>query len=130
MRTGLWLHQVVTTDGTDDQCSFWFHHDIHVFPQGIHLQTHTHTRRVDDHYEYIGVYVDDLIVAAANPQQIFETLKETYSLRLKGVEPLRYHLGCNFFRDPDGTLCQSARTNYGNTQSVILLESCVKMSSI
>ena len=65
-------------------------------------------RRVEDHYEYIGVYVDDLIVAAADPQQIFETLKETYSLRLKGVEPLRYHLGCNFFRDPDGTLCQSA----------------------
>ena len=36
------------------------------------------------------------------------SIKETYSLRLKGVEPLRYHLGCNFFRDPDGTLCQSA----------------------
>ena len=55
--------------------------------------------KVVDHYN---------IVAAADPQQIFETLKETYSLRLKGVEPLRYHLGCNFFRDPDGTLCQSA----------------------
>ena len=25
-------------------------------------------------------------------------------LRLKGDAPLRYHLGCNFGRDPDGTL--------------------------
>ena len=65
-------------------------------------------RHINDHYEYIGVYVDDLIVAAKDPQQIFATLKDTCSLRLKGVEPLRYHLGCNFFRDPDGTLCQSA----------------------
>ena len=37
-------HQVVTIDGTDDQCSFWIHHDIHVFPQSIHLHTHTPAR--------------------------------------------------------------------------------------
>ena len=29
--------------------------------------------------------------------------------RLKGDAPLRYHLGCDFGRDPDGTLFQSAR---------------------
>ena len=39
---GKWQHQVVTTDGTDDQCSFWFHHDIHVFP-ARHAPAHTHT---------------------------------------------------------------------------------------
>ena len=37
-------HQVVTIDGTDDQCSFWIHHDIHVFPQSICLHTHTPAR--------------------------------------------------------------------------------------
>ena len=39
----------------------------------------------------------------------FASLRDNYKLRLKGDTPLRYHLGCNFGRDPDGTLFQSAR---------------------
>ena len=66
-------------------------------------------KRNGNHCEYVGSYVDDLIVAAKAPKAFFDALREKYKLRLKGDAPLRYHLGCNFGRDPDGTLFQSAR---------------------
>ena len=50
-------------------------------------------------YEYIAVYVDDLLIAARNPSEIIEVLKEKYKFKLKGVGPLTYHLGCDYFRD-------------------------------
>jgi hypothetical protein len=31
-------------------------------------------------------------------------LEEKHSLKLKGTGPLKFHLGCDFVRDPDGTL--------------------------
>ncbi len=34
---------------------------------------------------------------------------EPYNLKLKGSGPLSYHLGAEFRRDPDGTLCMSAQ---------------------
>ena len=45
---------MVTIDGTDDQCSFWIHHDIHVFPQSIHLHTHTPARTLTRRYTIDG----------------------------------------------------------------------------
>ena len=35
------------------------------------------------HYEYIGTYVDDLLIASKNPKKIIDALKEVYVL--KGV---------------------------------------------
>ena len=64
-------------------------------------------REMDDHYEYIGIYVDDLEIASRDPKAILEKLKVTYRFILKGSGPMKYHLGCNFERDADGTLCQS-----------------------
>ena len=32
-----------------------------------------------------------------------------YKYQLKGVEEIKYHLGGNYFRDPDGTLCWGAQ---------------------
>jgi hypothetical protein len=57
-------------------------------------------------YEYIAVYVDDLAIAAKNPQEIIDWLtdKKKGNFKLKGVGPLTYHLGCDFQRNPDGTL--------------------------
>ena len=66
-------------------------------------------KRNGNHYECVGSCVDDLIAAAADPQAFFDCLREKHELRLKGDAPLRYHLGCNFGRDPDGTSCQSAK---------------------
>jgi hypothetical protein len=55
-------------------------------------------------YKYIAVYVNDIAVAAREPEEIIRQLKERYKYKLKGVGPLEYHLGCTFERDKDGTL--------------------------
>ena len=56
-------------------------------------------------YEYIAVYVDDLLIAARNPEEIVSKLKEQHKFKLNGVGPLTYHSGCDYFRDDVGTLC-------------------------
>ena len=56
-------------------------------------------------YEYIAVYVDDIAIAAHDPASIIKDLETVHGLKLKGVGPMSFHLGCDFFRDPDGTLC-------------------------
>ena len=60
-------------------------------------------------YEYIAVYVDDLAIAAKDPQTSCNELKKKYNLKLKGVGPLEYHLGCTYKKDPDGTLAADPR---------------------
>ena len=60
-------------------------------------------------YEYIAVYVDDLGIAAKDPQAFCNELKKKYYLKLKGVGPLEYHLGCTYKKDPDGTLAADPR---------------------
>jgi hypothetical protein len=60
-------------------------------------------------YEYIAVYVDDLLIAATDPNSNVQTLHKKHKFKLKGVESLTYHLGCNYFHDMDGTLCYGPR---------------------
>ena len=60
-------------------------------------------------YEYIAVYVDDLAIAAKDPQAFCNELKKKYNLKLKGVGPLEYHFGCTYKKDPDGTLAADPR---------------------
>ena len=60
-------------------------------------------------YEYIAVYVDDLAIAAKDPQAFCSELKKRYNLKLKGVGSLEYHLGCTYKKDPDGTLAADPR---------------------
>ena len=66
-------------------------------------------RDMKDHYEYIGVYVDDLIISSKNPQSVIDMLTTKHSFKLKGTGPISYHLGCDFYRDEDGTLCMAPR---------------------
>ena len=61
-------------------------------------------RRNINVYEYIAVYVDDLLIAAKEPTHIIDDLKHKHNYKLKGDDILQYHLGCDFGRDPDGTL--------------------------
>ena len=62
--------------------------------------------RRDKHtYEYIAVYTDDLAIASGNPQAIVDALEKGAGFKLKGVGPINYHLGCDYARDADGTLC-------------------------
>ena len=55
-------------------------------------------------YEYIAVYVDDLCIAAQDPKEIINILKSKYNLKVKGDGPLTFHLGADYFQDPDGTM--------------------------
>ena len=68
-------------------------------------------RDAGDCYEYVCVYVDDLLVALKDPDKFMEALQsDPWNYKLKGVGPPRYHLGGDFFRDSDNTLCYSTRT--------------------
>jgi hypothetical protein len=67
-------------------------------------------RDCGDHYEYIACYVDDLMIASRQPQTIIDALtKPPNNFKLKGTGPVTFHLGCNFFRYEDGTLCVGPR---------------------
>ena len=70
-------------------------------------------RNCNDHYEYICVWVDDLAICSHNAQAIIDVLADNngpHKYKFKGVGDITYHLGGNFFRDPDGTLVYSAET--------------------
>jgi len=68
-------------------------------------------RDAGDCYEYVCTYVDDLLVAMKDPNSFMKALQaEPYNYKLKGVGPPRYHLGGDFFQDPDGTLCYGCQT--------------------
>ena len=62
-------------------------------------------REVNNKYEYIASYVDDLAIASENPQAIIKLLTEKHKFKLKGTGSIAYHLGMDFYRDQDGTLC-------------------------
>lgn len=66
-------------------------------------------RPVGDKYEYVAVYVDDLAMALVDPQSFITALENQYGFKLKGTGPIKFHLGCDFFRDNDGTLCMSPK---------------------
>ena len=66
-------------------------------------------RDMGDHYEYIAVYVDDLALASKNPQAIVDVLTKKHNFKLKGTGPISFHLGCDFFRDSEDTLCYAPR---------------------
>jgi hypothetical protein len=62
-------------------------------------------RKMEDHYEYIAVYIDDLCIVSKFPEKILEALEKDHNLKLKGSGPIEYHLGCIFYKDDDNTLC-------------------------
>ena len=55
-------------------------------------------------YEYVAIYVDDLLIACTCASEFTHTLKRKHNLKIKGDGPLKYHLGCDYHLDPDGTL--------------------------
>ena len=54
-------------------------------------------------YEYIAVYVDDLCIAAESPSAIIQIFKSKHHSKEKGDGKLTYHLGADYFEDPEGT---------------------------
>lgn len=61
------------------------------------------------HYEYIAVYCDDLTIASTDPESITYELEHKYKFKLKGTGELNFLLGCDYFRDEDGTLCMGPK---------------------
>ena len=59
---------------------------------------------MDNLYEYIAAYVDDLAIAAKDPVQIRNAWVNDFKFKLKWTGPISYHLGMDFCRDDDGTL--------------------------
>ena len=75
-------------------------------------------RDKDDHYEYMGVYVDDLIIASRTPKDIIREVEHFYIL--KGVGPPEFYLGADFgkikgpFNEKGETTTWSAKTYLKN----------------
>ena len=62
-------------------------------------------------WEYAVIYVDDIIVAMKDPKAFFDDLQgPKIAFTMKGVGKPQYHLGADFYRDEDGTLCLGAQT--------------------
>ena len=55
-------------------------------------------------YEYVAIYVDDLLIACDCAPDFIHALKKKHNLKIKGEGPLKYHLGCDYHMDPGGTL--------------------------
>jgi hypothetical protein len=58
------------------------------------------------HFEFACVYVDDLACIMAYPHLFFQELRRQ-GYKLKGVGEISYHLGGDFFGDPDGSSLDS-----------------------
>jgi hypothetical protein len=57
----------------------------------------------------VAVYVDDLAIGMKDPEAFLSILIDKYKFKLKGSGPISFHLGCDFERDEDGTLCMVPR---------------------
>jgi len=53
--------------------------------------------------------VNDIAASAKDPKVIINLLQDKYQFKLKGTGPTSFHLGCNFARDEDMTMCTSPR---------------------
>jgi hypothetical protein len=62
----------------------------------------------DTHCEYVLVNVDDLMFIGKKLQGLFDSLMTEHGFKWKGPGKPSYHLGGDFFRDSDGTLCMGS----------------------
>jgi hypothetical protein len=66
-------------------------------------------RAKNEVYEYIAVYVDDLAIAMADPQEFVDVLEKKHKFKLKGTGTIAFHIGCDFFLDDKGILCMAPK---------------------
>jgi hypothetical protein len=65
-------------------------------------------RKKGNLFKYITVSVDDLSIAMKDPKELTDILEKKYKFKLKGTGPISFHhLGMDFTRDEDNTLCIS-----------------------
>ena len=51
------------------------------------------------HCDYFEVYMDNLLIASKYPEHLVIILTDKFKFKLKGTGKIKYHLGCDFFRD-------------------------------
>jgi len=61
-------------------------------------------QQVDDHYEYVAVYVNDLAITLKDTKAITDALTNRHGFKLKGTGPIEYHLGMTFCQNEHGLL--------------------------
>jgi hypothetical protein len=61
-------------------------------------------RKKGNLYEYITVLVNDLAIAMKDPKELTDILEKQHKFK-KGTGPISFHLGMDFTRDDDETLC-------------------------
>ena len=76
-----------------------------------HVDPDVWMRDAGDTWEYIIVDVDNIIVAM-DPKSFFDELQDPdkVGFKMKVVGSPTYHLGADFFRNNDGTLCLGSQT--------------------
>ena len=52
-----------------------------------------------------------LALAAQNPKEISEELQTNHNVKLKGIGPNKFYLGCDFYSDDVGVLSLQATSN-------------------
>jgi hypothetical protein len=83
-------------------------------------------REQSDHYEYVTIFVDDLLVFSRNAREVIDVFECLYGV--KGVGFPEYYNGGDVYEDEDGKLCLSAKTYIKQVAEKIesLLESKLK----
>ncbi len=61
-----------------------------------------------DHYEFITIFVDDLLVFSRNAAEIIDIFQALYGVKSVGFP--EYYNGGDVYEDKDGKLCISAKT--------------------
>ena len=80
----------------------------------------------EDHYEYLGVFVDDLIIASYRAMTLVKDIEQRY--KLKGVGMPKYYLGADIDRitEPENVLVMGAKTYI--KKAVEQIETLMKMT--
>ena len=67
------------------------------------------------HYDYIGVFVDDVLIFSDKPQVYFNLLKDKFHYEFKDIAEPQYYNGADFYTDPKTKrYCMSAKTYIKN----------------
>ena len=76
------------------------------------------------------MYVADLCTAAQDHKEIINMHKSKYHLKVKGDDPLTYHLRADNFQDPDGTMVSQPKKyieKLMETYEAILIQNHLKV---
>ena len=66
-------------------------------------------RKSKYYYDYITVYINNLLIASKDSEDIIDIFLKKYKFKLKESRSIRYHLGCDFYYNDNSILCFSPK---------------------